>query len=308
MTADLPEPSDPRAARWIAILLAVVVLLLLAGELGTRRIAMPSSRIERRIHADIDSARHIGAAHGTSVLIVGNSLLERAVDTLLLHQGMAPEWTARRLDVEQTYYLDWWFGLRSLWDAGAGPSHIVVMLDAGQLASPLTRGDYSAMRLVSARDLISMGREAGLHPTEISRLVLSHFSAYYGFRGESRKVLLGKIIPGMAELVGHFTPRGHGKADTVATEAVAYARLRDLKAAIEAHGATFTFAIPPVSELRGDTRAVVRAAVRAGVPVIVPEPLPAQLFFDGYHVNDTGARLYTGQFVHDLRARLATGK
>lgn len=289
----------------LAVLLGAVCAMLAGAELATRYVVMPSSRIERRVDTELAAAPGVGGPR--SFLLVGNSLLLYAVRDSAI-ASLAPQgWRARRLAVEQTSYLDWKYGLTELHRRGAQPAVLGVMLDPWQLTSTLTRTDYSALRLVGASDVIAFGRDASLHPTDISRLILSHYSAAYGFRAESRKVLLGRMLPGMERLSQLLIPRSSNVPDTLRTRAVAARRLRALRDAVVAQQSRFIFFLPPrlgdVSELR----AVLAAARDAGVEVIGPAlstPYAAADFMDGYHLSDVGAARYAAEVARALSETL----
>ncbi len=297
------ERPGPRARVTLATVLGLVALLLLLAEAATRRAIIPASRIERRTDTELRAAKHVAASGPPTALIVGNSLLLHAVDADSLNARLTSHWTMRRLVVEQTFYMDWWYGMRALWSQGAAPRVLVLMLDPGQLVTDRIRGDYTAFRLASFSDVVPMGNAAHLHPTETSRLVLSRLSAYYGFRGEFRKVLLGRLLPDVPPWMLAITPRAKpSNADADITAAAAH-RLQQFQDAAAAHGARFVFVVPPLLSDSASTAAVAAAGQRAHVPVIVPSSriaYTAQDFTDGYHMSPGGA----SKFMVDLAAQL----
>jgi hypothetical protein len=291
--------------RSIGLLLGTVIALLIGAEVLARRIVIPASRIERRVMAEFAGVRDFNGPN--TVLVAGNSLLLYGIRDSVLPQLMPPGWSARRLAVEQTAAIDWKYGLRKLYRENTRPAVVALALDPGQLTSNLTRTDYSAMRMVSTGDVIAMGREANLHPTEISRLVLSNLSAFYGFRAESRKVLLGRLIPGMDRLMTMIVPKPPEFSDSLRLEREATARLRTLAAGIASNGARLVFVLPPRLNADIDARAVARAARAAGVPIITPDltiPYDTADFFDGYHLSDKGATRFEREFQTALRPLL----
>jgi hypothetical protein len=291
--------------RDIAVLLCVIALLLLGAEVLARRVMIRSSRIERRVDQEMTAAPTISGPK--TVLFVGNSLMLYALRDSVVPSLVPSGWHAGRLTVEQTSFIDWKYGLRELWRRGARPTVVALMLNPGQLTGNQTRRDYTAMRMLGAADVIPFGREAELHPTEISRLVLSHYSTFYGFRSESRKVLLGRLIPGMEGLAAMLLKGGTAAVDTMRLRTIAAERLRLLAAEVRSRGSTIVFLLPPRLGDQSDMRAVVAAAADAKVAVIGPDaaqPYVDADFFDGFHVSPQGAARYESDTRTALQSML----
>jgi len=294
--------------RSIGVFFGAIAAMLIAAEIATRYVVIPASRIERRIDRELGAAPN--AKGSRSVLLVGNSLMLFALREQSVRRLVPEPWRAVRVTVEQTSYLDWKYGLRELWRRGAAPAVLAVMLDASQLTGDMTRADYSALRIIGSEDVIPFGRDAGMHPTDISRLLLSHASALYGFRSESRKVLLGRLMPGMQALGGRLIPRPLGTPDTLKTRRVAAARLRSLDSLARSHGSRLVFLLPPRLGDQSELRAVGAAAQDVRVPLIGPGTARAytsQEFIDGYHLSDAGAERYESEISRGLTALLLAG-
>lgn len=275
------------------VVVSVIALLMLGAEIATRRVLMPSSKIEHRVASELQRAA--GYSGDRSLLFVGNSLLLYAIRDSVAPLLVPDSWRASRVTVEQTHFLDWRYGLKQFARRGVRPAVIALMLDAGQLTGDGTRSDYSALKLLAAQDVIPFGRDAGLHPTEISKLLLSHFSAFYGFRAELRKVLLSRILPGTQELTALLVPKRAGVSDSLRTRRVAASRIRELSELARSSGARLIFLVPARLGSNADDRAVVAAAGDARVDVIPPDavrPYDATEFIDGYHLNVAGAARY----------------
>jgi hypothetical protein len=304
---DLLSNGTARRRDLIAVL-SVIVLLLLGAEVATRRVAMPASQIERRVASELQRAANYSGER--TLLFVGNSLLLYGIRDSVAPLLVPAAWRASRVTVEQTHFLDWKYGLKQFSRRGIRPAVIALMLDAGQLVGDGTRSDYSSLRLLAAQDVIPFGRDAGLHPTEISKLLLSHYSAFYGFRAESRKVLISRLMPGMQALTSLLVPKRTGAADTLRTRRVAESRLRELRDLAGASGARLIFLVPPRLGSYADDRAVVAAAADAGVEFIAPDverPYAEAEFLDGYHLSAAGAERYETH-VRDALAKMLAAK
>src|SRR5262245_24902097 len=135
------EISHSRAGRrpvpplfWCIRLICLLVGIAIAVEIGTRVFVPKISRLEGRVRREYAGAI---APPNTRpvVLIAGNSLLLAAVEFERVQAAFSDELELRRFVVEQTAYYDWRYGLRRLFKDGARPRVVVLMLNAGHLAS-----------------------------------------------------------------------------------------------------------------------------------------------------------------------------
>jgi hypothetical protein len=290
-----------RIMRPTAIVLALVFVLLSATELGTRAAIRKVSRIERRIAVEQLAAQQ--TRDPRSVVLLGNSLLLFGLRDSSVAKIAPPGWTTRRFVIEQTRFLDWKYGIKQLLREGARPALIVLALDAKQLVSNATRGDYSAARLVGASDVIAFGHESGLHRTEISGLLLSHYSAFYGFRIELRKILMSRIVPHMDQLAAQLVSKPTGALAPAHVDSIAGRRLREIQDIADAARVRLVLVVPPTPGQETETAAVVRAGARVGVDVAADGLRAAYTdadFVDSYHLNAAGA----DRFEASLRAML----
>jgi hypothetical protein len=299
-----PSASSLRRLSVVVVAGAAVVLALaeLMAAAGFTRI----SRIESRTRSELTGASQLRRADGGSrkLLLAGNSLLLEGVNFPSLTRALEPDIEARRVIVEQTVYLDWYYGLKKLLAQGSRPHVIALSLSPAQLLSNGFRGDYSAGRLFRTQDLFGLAREASLSPTEAASLYISSFSSFYSSRSEIRAWLLGQLVPGMQQLRPHlarFTPQATG-ADEI--RHVAPPRLEKLRLLAETHGADFVLLAPAVRGSGEQIAALVEAGraarVRVLVPV-VPNDIPASGFSDGFHLNAAGAERYTAALVTVLK-------
>lgn len=276
------------------------------------RLGLPRiSRIEGRIVRELAATRTIRPATppAQSLLVLGNSLLDAGVQFDRLADGLRPEIDAQRLVVEDTSYLDWFYGQRRLFDHGTRPDVVVLMLAPRQLLNRSVRGAFFAYHLMRLRDLPAIAHETQLTNTQASGLAFGYGSAIYGLGPEVRKVLLGRILPDLPQLMAMLVHRGppaqeRGDPMTLATQ-----RLRALREEVAARGARLVLVVPALLGEDGLPAAdLVRAGQGAGVPVLLPLPpgtLPASAFSDGYHLNETGADAFTEALVPAIRDALA---
>jgi hypothetical protein len=307
------EPELPRGSsqslRWCAILLSCLMLMVAAVENGTRVLVERISRIEGRTARE--HAHAIAPPSGSQpvLLFVGNSLLDAGVQVDRVAKALAKDVEVRRFVVEQTTYRDWFYGLRMLFDEGATPKVVVLMMSVDQLAADHTRGEYSAYRLTSHGDIFDLCRELNLHPTQAAGMLLANYSMFYGLRGEIRKVVLGMTMPDLGLLIARFRPvtisniNSNGSWQTTVEQRAAALRME-----CERRGSRLVLALPPGGDYETLLSAK-RSAGRSGVDTLLPfgpGEYGAADYSDGYHLNTSGASKLTTQLIHSTQVSLGT--
>jgi hypothetical protein len=292
-----------------ALLLCVVAALLGSVELVVR-VGLPRiSKIEGRIALEYRSALAIRHASGRSpnVLVVGNSWLLYGVDLPMLQTSLAPNYSVRRCVIEQTSYLDWYYGMRALYSRGARPDVVVLFLNATDMAVNDLRGDFFAYRMMLLRDVLRASRDAGLPPTQTFSLFLANFSYYYATRLETRKFLLSSLMPTFQTLRASIIPAARPPLDSASAVVTVAARLKQFDALVRTHAGRFIFVEAPTRRPRDESWAL-EAAAKSGVPVIVPMPAASlhdsDFREDQEHLNESGAARYTAALTPLLRRSL----
>jgi len=258
-------------------------------------------------------ARTIGRddarSHG-HVLLVGNSLLDEDVRFDELRAALGGEWDARRFVVEQTFFLDWYYGLRRLFREGARPDVVVLMLSTRQWVRDDIRGDYSAQYLFSAVDVPSAARQLGLNATQAANLALSSVSKFWGARAELRNFVLGHLMPDLGRLMDFSSVVDTRTIVDDDIAPVAQERIAQLKALTDANGARLVILLPAVLNPEDGARGLERAASALGVATLRPVAsgtLAPHLYRDaGFHLNADGASRFTAVLIPALRAQLAS--
>jgi hypothetical protein len=292
--------SNRAATRAFVILL--VLLLAYVGALETiTRVGFPRiNHFWRRIIADQATARSLRptVANGaSSILIVGNSLLLWAVDREGLEKDTLPAYSAAVLPIENTNYLDWYFGLRRLFAEGSRPAVVGVCLSTRQLISPTIYGEPFAHSMMQEKDLLQVKRAAHLDNTMTSNYFFAGFSSWLGFRGEVHNWLLQKLMPNAGELTRYFPGKTPPMPPTDVVLANALPRLRSLNELSKINGARFFLLVPPTFDVHDSSIALRAEAAKEGILVIVPfQPgeMPVDGFQeDGFHLNVQGASRFT---------------
>lgn len=310
--------TAPAARRSLSARTGVIVLLtglgviLVALELASPMILTRFSRIERREQVEGRAAstlRPFTPDGRPTVLLVGNSLLIEGVQIDNLRDNLAPGYAVSRYGIEQTHYLDWYFGLRRLLQEGSRPSVILLSLATDQLASSLTLGESVARRQMSARDFPLLVHEAKLDKTTASTYLFAHWSNWLADKGFIRQDILILLVPNFRQLAGRIADHGPHISDPSLMLSRAQQRLPELHDLAQTYGVKIVLLVPPT--LRPDhSREVQEMGEKAGVPVWVLSPpgeFPPDLFRDGFHLNDRGSEIFTTRLANQISSQIARG-
>jgi hypothetical protein len=307
--------ADPtRAIRALLCLAACVGITL---EVGTRLGVTRINRNQRRISHEYRTALTLagGPSSGRiSVLLVGNSLTQTDIDMARLQADLGPGYRPARWAIDDTNYLDWYFGLRHLFRAGARPHVVVIGGTTRHLLASHVRGGYFAHYILHRGDILEAASRTKADDTATTEMFFANWSAFYGSREEINKRLLTWLLPEFPRLARTLADAGrpHSGADPdlppparpnrsggaassqteIGTRVRAFERLSELKALCEANGAHLMMWIAPTISRDPGTAAVVAAGQRAGVEVLVPvgyNEIPRERFTDGFHLDATGA-------------------
>lgn len=295
MTA-APQPHHPGYARAIVLTVLCFGLLLVSLETGMRVAFDRFSHIGARIAYEYSHARSLRPANeAPNVLFVGNSLLLEALDVPGLQQRV-PEARVSRLVIENTGWIDWYYGIRRLLAEGSRPKAIVLCLNTAQLAGSGIRGEFSSYYLFQARDIPAIAREAHYDLTRASGLVLAHYSRFYADRNNLRSFLLNRVDSTYVDLMFRLTMQPAGVPTHTEIERIVESRLAALKAVGDASGVQCILLIPAGFSSGSAEKDVHDAGTRAGVEVWEPIPqnvLPRSDYKDGFHLNQHGSALFT---------------
>lgn len=295
-------------------LLALMAVYGLAVESITRCVLSPMSKIQRVFTSELAQSAHLQSAaddRPRTLLVVGNSLLDAAVDFRQLNSSLGSEWRAVRLFVSDSDYLDWRFGLSKLLASGTHPDAVAVMLTPRQLVSDHFRGGFSAHYMMRVSDLPRLAEEAHLHPTAASSLLFARYSLFYGIRAELRNGILAQVFPNLPDVLFRLAYTRRAKLGDEAVQLRSTTRLRELKTTTDGYGIQLVLLLPPLPSA-SDQEAeppVIESGRRTGVQVLNPLPageLPLSAFRDGFHTNRQGAIAYTTRLGPILREWLET--
>ena len=307
----MPSSTSSSSAQ-VKVALVAIAALLLSVELSTRFGFRLVSRIEGRIatqHAGALALRPAstqipGQHQRPSVLLVGNSLLLEAVDDSL-EGRMADQADIHRFVIEQTYFNDWYYGIRRLLAEGSKPDYLVLCLGPGHWVSDNIRGDYSSYYLFQTSDIHSVARDAGYSLTRESNLFFARYSMFYAGRAGLRNFVLHSSSPGYAEILRELT-NGHvvNPPPSDAAPKIA-ARMQSLS---RLGGPLPRLAVVMAPTFLDYEKELALGAAQAGLPLLIPVHAgewPQDMFSDGFHLSSAGAKRFTPILARQLQELLA---
>ena len=303
--------SKPKAYRALVSLLALMAIASITVEITTAVGFSRVSRIQHRIHDEYVAARAVkryGPDGHPTVLLVGNSLLNEGVDVPRFQKSMAPAYDGSRFVVEQTQFLDWYFGLRRLFQEGARPAVVVLFLNQRHLLAMETRGEYFAQFQMAHGDLAQVAREEHLDTTTASDYFFANWSVWWGSRTEIRKWLLGQMMPDLFTLTNLLTTGPGPAPPEQVVRSRGSQRFAAIKRLCDQYSARFILVIPPEEPVNDCCEALPRLGRNAGVPVLVPYApgeMPSNMYRDGFHLTPEGASLFTDRLAQELLAELS---
>lgn len=296
----LPARSD------LVLLLVVIALSLLAIEVGSSLFVGRVSKIRRRFDAQRAEALQVrrSGAGSPSVLLIGNSLLQRGIDLPRLQQELGGAARLTRYAISNTGYLDWYYGLRRLFQEGSRPDVVIVVLNPRQFISHSIAGDYAVHSMVDTQDLMKLASDLGSSNTEASTLIADRASGFYGSRSDIRVFVLQIVLPRLEEVRDLITPPPPQLPtdEEIATRIAP--RIEAMRRVCAEYGASMMLLVPPALG-RDGSEGLKRAAARFDIPVLAPyapDELSADFFSDGVHLNEQGAARFTERVAHLLRS------
>lgn len=314
MHSSTSDSKDLRAPAAVVVLLGALATYFCMLE-AVMRLVVPSLGAELRREAqDYKVALALqptASAGAPTVLIVGNSLLLHGVVRPQLSESLAPRYAVELFPIEGTTFLDWYFGLRRLFARGSRPGVVILCMNAGELVSNSTDGETFAHNMMQMRDLPLVKKLAGLDMMAASDYFFANVSSWIGGRVNVRNAVLEKWVPHASMLAAHFAqtvPTPLTASPAVIDRALAH--LRRIQELCKSRGAGFIMLIPPARNRHDPAPAIADAAAQEGIPVLIPYrpgEMPAEKFSDGFHLNPSGAALFTGRLDSVLASRLNSG-
>jgi hypothetical protein len=255
---------------------------------------------------------HKGAPCEAEILLLGNSLTLTDIDLDLLRQRLGARREVCRWAVDNTTYLDWYYGLHRAVRNGAKPTLVVLGGRSAHFLAPQARGRFFAHYILDWRDMRDAASKTGANATAFSNMGLAQLSAFYGSREEIFKRWLTAVLPSFPDLGERMVMNDSSAPSGAQADAGAVIgrRFEELRAVCASCGAQLIIWIPPTPKDDTKARLIAEIGFRNGIPVIPPLPPGAQAswtpedFADGFHMTSTAATRFTSQFAGALERLL----
>lgn len=294
------------------MLLCTLLLLYMAALEGLSRTVVPKmSASLRREHADYLNTlaiEPVGKDGKPTMLVIGNSLLFQGVVRENLVSQTADAFDVSLFPVEGTTFNDWYFGMRRYFAESSRPAVLALCINARQMASNATNGEFFAHAMMQLRDYPAVIRAARLDTMTASNYLFAHWSMWLATRANVRNGLTERLLPRITELVPHFTVRAEATSSTddeIAAQVLA--RVRAFRELAREHGAEFVWIVPPTMNSDDPAPRVRELAKAEGIRVLIPFPpgdMPVGAYSDGFHLNREGANLFTARLAPQLQLAL----
>ena len=303
---DLPVATDRSASisgqQRLAVLIAFIVAAMISVE-GASRVLHQHRAVTRQIESGIQDALHIRHQdNSTQVLFAGNSLIHEGIDKAALQQSVGKYWIVHISGIPGSTFYDWQYGLRSLFQRGSRPQIVVFAISPSQILRGPATTALPVARLWTSSAIIRYSHDYKINLTEVSNMVLEHFSTFFYFR-DTVRIYIRKFIPGYVTLANDwlttppaaFVPATEGDGAANAFRA----KLSALQSICAAHGAKLVFLVVPTHKADDNSLdpLLKSAAGQLDIPVIEPvgeREWPLDHYReDGYHLTPQAAIIFS---------------
>ena len=290
----------------ILSLLGTCAALLVLCEVGA---TWATARLKSRHGVRDEVKAAVALAGPRSVLVVGNSLVLHGIDVPAVERAMGPGYAATKVAIVDSGYLDWLYGIMSLFDRGSRADVVVLAISPAQFVADRPPTGTSARMVWTVPNLMRYAVQSRPGLTAASDRLFEHLSEFFAIRSRLRQDARRLIVPGYESMSRRYFVPGPHTLDPVHDEAIAEERLRALDSVCARHRARFVYLLIPTTS--ADDRALEHPLMTAGertdVPVLVPVSngaLDSTWLLDGYHLNATGASTFSARAGVALSAEL----
>lgn len=281
----------------VAILSGLIIIVALI-EVSIRGYFWKMSVTHDRIRLEAAAAVQIKkrAAGPKNILLLGNSLLQAAVNIEELNRHLQPNWRVIRFSIDQTTYYDWYYGLRRLLAEGASPDVVMFCAEPRHIICSSVHNEIFAYYLMHRKDILDVSQKLDMTPSQTFELVLANTSAYWALRKEIRKNLLGRLLPGLRDLALLFAQRAIEPTRLEEILISSKARLKEIKEIAASRGSLLGVVLPPPLT-KEHAYALSSLGEDICVPIIAPLTNDNLRYTDyerdGYHLSAEGREKFT---------------
>ncbi|HEX8145215.1 MAG TPA: hypothetical protein VF553_21795 [Pyrinomonadaceae bacterium] len=299
---------------------AVVLLVLLAGELVVRVCEQRLSLDVTHIRQIPEISRKMAESQGTRVLFISNSMLRYGVDPAIFEREME----ARRLGPlsvgrvfpDATALPDWYYAFKHYFvDANRLPDVLIVCFAAKDLQDDLPPVPARlAHNYTSASDIPELFSHDLLDFDHRADFMLADLSSAYANRARVRTRVLDDLIPSYRESAqiinrSQKSPKkgaGEGGGDASASSAPTYQRLGRLISLARRHHVRVIFVAMPLREeyaLDPQVQRIVEAEGMSFFDFRSVDGINQVSFVDEMHLTSGGAATYSQFLARQLAER-----
>ena len=141
------------------------------------------------------------------LLFAGNSLIFDDLSQQELQQSLGPGFLVHTAGIPGSTYYDWSYGLHSLFARGSQPDVLVFGISPSQFLRGPAATPVPVSLIWSMHEIFDYQREQRLNLTQLTELLLEHYSTFYSLRNTLR-VYIRKFIPGYEAMVYRWTGSG----------------------------------------------------------------------------------------------------
>ncbi len=312
MRSSISNSETANAVWGIRLLLLVVITVIVAMEVGARLLVPLVNRNMRRFQtecANATSPRQPTDSAEFGILLLGNSLTRTDIDLGVLGDALGITRGINQWAIDDTYYLDWYYGLRRAFRGGARPKLVLIGARSSHLLAQRVRGRFFAHYILECEDLPDAALRTGVNLNGVCSMALAQVSAFYGSREETFKRCLTLALPDFPRLGRMMAPKRQNPG--VSTSALSiflverFAELRDL---CVRNGSQVIIWIPPApSQVDPLVQLIVESGRRAKLPVILPGNATSWKdidFQDGDHMTQEASKRFTSLLAKQLQPHL----
>jgi len=300
--------SNARLAILICLLLTTLISIeYLAHTMHERRLAT------RLVEAGVTNALLIRQSPDhRQLLFAGNSLIYDDLSQSDLQQSLGPSFLVHTAGVPGSTYYDWSYGLHALFARGSQPDVLVFSISPSQFLRQPAATPVPVALLWSLREILDYRREQRLNLTQLTELLLEHYSTFYSMRNTIR-IYIRKFIPGYESMVDEWTGSTASSAQSAISspDALYKEKLSKLSAECGTH-TQLILMLSPTNQIEDEDfePALKAAADNLGIPIIEPvaerEWPPAKFREDRYHLTPLAAAEFSKLVATDLRRKLTS--
>jgi hypothetical protein len=295
----------------LGILLCLLIVTMASVEYFAR-IMHDRRSATQAIEQGVRRALHIRSRPDSrQLLFAGNSLVFDDLSQIELQRSLGPGFLVYTAGIPGSTYYDWRLGFRALFTRDSQPDVIVFGISPSQFLREPATTPLPVSILWGPREIIAYQREERLSLTQLSELLLEHYSTYYALRDIVR-THVRKLIPGYESMVDRWSgSKGRPEIEAgPAAEALFSDKLATLAAECRSRS-QLVLMLSPTNQVEDEKLEPYLRSAANRLGIAITEPIaqrewPLTKFRDDkYHLTPPAAAEFSRLVAADLRRKLA---